>query len=251
MSGLNVLIADLEPIPAKDLELNLKKLGHQVSAMVHSGEDFSDLLKSKNPDLIFFDPRIELEQPLSDLLIELFPSKRPAVIALCSPPIDSAKLLWIKENSPESYLCKPGKQSELEAAIAVSEALVSKLSDLELKSQLYLDLSTMMNGGDSFFIKHKSQHRKVAHSDIIFVEALKDYVVINTAEKRYTIHSTMKDLERKLPKSKFIRVHRSFIVNREHIAYVDYSEVGIQNSDKVVPIGGSYREDLQARLQFL
>lgn len=251
MSGLNVLIADLEPIPSKDLELNLKQLGHRVCAMVNSEEDFKREIKSKTPDLIFFDPRLELTKPFSSLLTENFSSNRPAVIALCSSPLDATILWWIKENSPESYLCKPGKKSELEAAIALATSLNSKLSDLEQKTQLYLDLSTMINGGDSFFIKHKSQHRKVAHSDIIYVEALKDYVVINTAAKRYTIHSTMKDLERKLPKSKFIRVHRSFIVNREHIAYVDYSEVGIQNSDKVVPIGGSYREDLQARLQFL
>ena len=53
---------------------------------------------------------------------------------------------------------------------------------------------------------------KVKTSDVFFVEALKDYVVINTGATRYTIHSTMKDIEKKLPATDFIRVHRSFIV---------------------------------------
>ena len=97
-------------------------------------------------------------------------------------------------------------------------------------------------------MKSNSKLVKVQNSNILFVEALKDYVIIQTEEEKYTIHSTMKDIEKKLPKGIFMRVHRSFILNLKKIKSIDSSIVFIENSDKKIPIGGSYRERLFKQL---
>jgi len=72
--------------------------------------------------------------------------------------------------------------------------------------------------------------------------------LLYTDKERFTIHSTMKDIEKKLPSKMFMRSHRSFILNLNKINSIDSLIVNIENSDKKIPIGGSYREGLFKRL---
>ena len=101
------------------------------------------------------------------------------------------------------------------------------------------------------FVKSNSKLVKLNMNDIYFIEALKDYVVINTNETRYTIHSTMKDIETKLGTDQFIRVHRSFIVRLDKIASIDFPNLQLENDRKLIPIGGSYRDELTNRIKML
>ena len=87
--------------------------------------------------------------------------------------------------------------------------------------------------------------------DIYYVEALKDYVIINTENARYTVHSTMKDLDKKLGNVEFARVHRSFIARLDKIQSIDNQNVILEHDKKVIPVGGSYREELMQKLNLL
>ena len=98
------------------------------------------------------------------------------------------------------------------------------------------------------YVKSNSKLVKVQNSNILFVEALKDYVIIHTVNEKFTIHSTMKEIEKKLPEDMFMRIHRSFILNLKKIKSIDSSIVLIEDSDKKIPIGGSYRESLFTKL---
>jgi DNA-binding LytR/AlgR family response regulator len=86
-------------------------------------------------------------------------------------------------------------------------------------------------------------------SNILWVEAFGDYVKINTAEKVFTVYSTMKAVEEKLPAQTFLRVHRSFIVNTKKIDNID--QANLQIDKKIIPIGNSYREPLMKSLNML
>ena len=94
-------------------------------------------------------------------------------------------------------------------------------------------------------------NKKIKYADIYFIEALKDYVVINTLDRRYTIHSTMKDIESKMPTKDFCRVHRSFIIRIDKIKEIDHSNVVMENEKKIVPVGGSYKDALQEKLNLI
>jgi DNA-binding LytR/AlgR family response regulator len=104
---------------------------------------------------------------------------------------------------------------------------------------------------DILFVKSNSRLVKVHLKDIYYVEALKDYVIINTETARFTVHSTMKDLEKKLGNVEFARVHRSFIARLDKIQSIDAQNVILENNKKVIPVGGSYREELMQKLNLL
>ena len=104
---------------------------------------------------------------------------------------------------------------------------------------------------DILFVKSNSRLVKVYLKDIYFIEALKDYVIINTEFARYTVHSTMKDLDRKLGNEEFVRVHRSFIARLDKIQSIDNQNVILENEKKIIPVGGSYRDELMQKLNLL
>jgi DNA-binding LytR/AlgR family response regulator len=96
------------------------------------------------------------------------------------------------------------------------------------------------------FIKKSNSLVKIKYSDILWVEALENYVVINTRNDKFTIHFTMKAIENQLPNSLFKRVHRSFIVNIREIFSIEDNSVIIKLAEgrKIIPIGKSYKEKL-------
>lgn len=96
------------------------------------------------------------------------------------------------------------------------------------------------------FIKNNSSLVRVKYEDILWIEALENYVVVNTFRDKYTIHFTMKAISDKMPSDKFVRVHRSFIVNLGKIKVIEDNSVVIKTEagSKVIPIGKSYKDQL-------
>ena len=99
------------------------------------------------------------------------------------------------------------------------------------------------------FVKVNSALMKINTQDILWVEALGDYITINTVSKNYTVYSTLKGIENKLPKDDFIRIHRSFIVRQDKITAIDDYLVMIDK--KSIPVSKSYKEELMKRLNLL
>jgi len=101
-------------------------------------------------------------------------------------------------------------------------------------------------GQQEIFIKKGSTLVKIKLNDIILVEALENYVVLHTSREKFTIHFTMKAIEQQLPSFLFVRVHRSFIVNKSMINMIRDNTLEISNYNEVksIPIGKSYRDFL-------
>ena len=89
------------------------------------------------------------------------------------------------------------------------------------------------------------------NEDILFVEALKDYVVIHVGSEKYTIHSTMKEIAKKLPDNTFQRIHRSYIVNLKQIKAIEMPNLILEKSSVILPVGGSYKEELFNKLNLV
>jgi len=87
---------------------------------------------------------------------------------------------------------------------------------------------------------------KVNYENILYIEGLKDYVIIRTDQSKIITLQTMKSLEEKLPDTKFIRIHRSFIVSVDKINAVigNMIEVIEKGQSKLIPIGKNYRDEL-------
>lgn len=108
-------------------------------------------------------------------------------------------------------------------------------------------------GKDEIFIKKNSSLVRLKFDEILFVEALENYVIVNTFSEKFTIHFTMKSIETKLPAAKFKRVHRSFIVNINKISVIEDNAVVVEAEEgsKVLPIGKSYKEKLMKELNLM
>lgn len=109
--------------------------------------------------------------------------------------------------------------------------------------------SVQMSGSDQasfFFVKADKKLVKVNFDDIIYIEGLKDYVIIRLDQSRIITLQTMKSLEDKLPHDRFMRIHRSYIVNLNHILSLDGNEVDVseKGTTKQLPIGKNYKDEL-------
>ena len=102
---------------------------------------------------------------------------------------------------------------------------------------------------NSFFVKRGAMLVKVFLENIYWLQAMDNYVIIQTKEDQFVIHATMKDIETKLPPEKFMRVHRSYIIALDKISHMDEGAVVI--NDKTIPIGKSYKEVFMNRINFL
>ncbi len=102
------------------------------------------------------------------------------------------------------------------------------------------------SGDEEIFIKKGSSLVKLKLREIVFVEALENYVTLNTNTDKFTIHFTMKAIESQLPSGVFIRVHRSFIINKSMIQAIKESSLDIMvgHTLKNIPVGKSFRDSL-------
>jgi len=102
------------------------------------------------------------------------------------------------------------------------------------------------DGEDFIFVKSDKKLVKIKYDDIIYIEGLKDYVIIRCREGRVITLQTMKSLEAKLPNNLFKRIHRSYIVSIDKInAFVGNSvEVKEKGAAKLIPVGKNYKEEL-------
>lgn len=94
---------------------------------------------------------------------------------------------------------------------------------------------------DFFFVKTdgKNRFRKLHLSEIFFLESIKNYVVIHTAEDQIITYNTLKYFEESLPESQFVKIHKSYLVSLHKIEKTDTSEVWI--SGKNLPLGDTYK----------
>ncbi len=106
----------------------------------------------------------------------------------------------------------------------------------------------LSNGPDYFFIKKNSILTKVPHNDILWLGAFGDYVIVNTKDQRFILPITFKSLEDKLPPGKFVRVHRSYIVQIDMIKVVENTTIFINNTSIPIPIGPFYKKNFIRRL---
>ncbi|MEM9981965.1 MAG: LytTR family DNA-binding domain-containing protein, partial [Bacteroidota bacterium] len=95
-----------------------------------------------------------------------------------------------------------------------------------------------------FFIKVDNKYIRLSESDILFIEGLKDYVMIHTEQDRkYITYATLKYIEeelRNLYQDRFMRIHRSFIINTRKIDFVEETQVYIKNT--IISIGATYKQ---------
>ena len=104
---------------------------------------------------------------------------------------------------------------------------------------------------DYIFVKADKKLIKINFSEIIYIEGLKDYVLIHTDQSRIITLQTMKSLEEKLPVELFIRAHRSYIVNLNRIKAIIGNTIEVLEKDQIkqLPIGKNYKDEIEVMIE--
>ena len=246
----NILITEDEAIVRKDIERCLTSLGYNVVATADSGKEAIEKALEHKPDLCLMDIMIKGDMSGISAAEEIKKSLDVPVIFLTAYA-DEGTLALAKSAEPHGYILKPFKEADIQAAVEM--ALHKHAKELELKHEadFLRSLTAHKEGADILFVKNRSRLMHVRHEDLLFVEALKDYVVVHTRKESYTIHSTMKEIERKLSDRRFMRVHRSYIINLNSIESIKYSNITMEGLEKEIPVGGSYKDSLAKRINLL
>ena len=141
------------------------------------------------------------------------------------------------------YLLKPiSFERFLKAVQKVQEQLSATNNQLSGKVGVVDNQVVMPNTQlDFIFVKTEYKIQKINLSDILYLEGLKDYVSIYTSSERILTLQTMKKMEEILPSTRFVRVHKSYIVSLEKIETIERQRIFIGKN--VVPVGDSFQKD--------
>lgn len=232
---INVIIVDDEPLALDVLETYIENLPDlNLVAKCANAIEANEALKSNDIDLMFLD--IQMPQLTGiDFLKSL--SKPPAVIfttAYANYAIEGFELNAV------DYLLKPISMDRFMKAVNKATEMI------ELQKQDEAPATITDTDEDFIFVKADKKLIKVRYADIIYIEGLKDYVIMRYNNTRVITLQTMKSLEAKLPATIFKRIHRSYIINIHKIQAVEGNmlEVMEKGQPKHLPIGKNYREEL-------
>jgi len=252
MPKINVLVVEDESIVSKDIQHSLKKLGYNVVGAASTGEKAIELAISTHPHIILMDIMLKGEMNGIEAADEIRKHLSIPVVFLTAYA-DESTLSKAKITEPYGYILKPFKEIDLHTTIEM--AIYKHGREQEVVKERDLLFSLVENKDTAqkgyIFVKSNSKLVKLNSEDIYYIEALKDYVVIHTSDARYTIHSTMKDIDAKMGNKDFVRVHRSFIVRLDKISTIEYPNLTLEDIDKLIPIGGSYRDDLNNTIKLV
>lgn len=232
---IKAIIVDDEPLALEVLETFISRIPEiQLVKKCENAFEANEALKNNHVDLMFLD--IQMPQ-LSGIDFLKTLSNPPCVIFTTAYPDYAVEGF---ELNAVDYLLKPiSLERFMKAVNKVSEKLAAKRSDNENNhSADVVD--------DFFFVKADKKLVKINFDDILYIEGLKDYVIIRQETGRVITLQTMKSLEDRLPVTKFKRVHRSFIVNIKKITAILGNMVELMEGGKVkqLPIGKNYRDEL-------
>ena len=235
-----ILIAEDDFVVAKHLSITLEEKGYEVLGTCESGEELLQLLSKELPDIVIMD--INLAGLLDGVEVTaLVKNKTDLPVLYLTSDRDPTTLERAKLTNPDGYLIKPFDDDELIFAIEIALHRHHLNTGNTKESTVVSD--------SHLFVKVKNRLTKVKFEEVRYLEANDIYSILVTDKNSFILSYSLKVLEEKLPDRRFMRVHRSYIVNTDHINAIEDNYILI--SDKNIPIGKTYREDLMKRLSII
>lgn len=242
-SPIKILIVEDEMIIAANTSLQLTNLGYEVSGIVSRGEEALVQIEENLPDIILLDIQLKGELDGIETAHRMQKHFNIPIIYLTSN-VDEANFERAKETNPYAFISKPFKKLDLQHAIDLT---ANRILEAEIKVSEENSSEPSFVLSDRIFVRHNDRIVKIIIADILYIEADRNYCRIHAKGKIFLLVVTLKDIEKKLPKDFFIRVHRSYIINLLQIDEVAAKHLVI--SRKAIPLSKSLRADLLTRLQ--
>lgn len=231
---MNCIAIDDEPLALNVIEEFCKKIDFlHLQAKFTSAIQAIDYISIHKPDLVFLD----IQMPHLTGLQFLKTVNSPPMVIFTTAYSDYA-LEGFNVDAVD-YLIKP---------IAFDRFLKATSKAYNLYNLIHKAPLQLAEEQDKYLlVKVEYSTVKISADDIHYIEGLKDYVKIYTGAKFIMTKSTMKHIEEKLPRDKFIRIHKSYIVSVPKIKALEHNRVYI--GDKPIPIGNQYKQGFNELIQ--
>ncbi|MFV0328513.1 MAG: LytR/AlgR family response regulator transcription factor [Dysgonomonas sp.] len=226
---MKCIIVDDEPIAREGIRLLISEIPQlELIKSFNNAEDASEFMKDTTVDLVFLDINmpgingIEFAYTIPKHTLIIFTTAY-SQYALDSYEVDAI-----------DYLVKPIDPVKFRKAVTKAIVYHSLLINEEKENVDSIE-------DDFIFVKSDRKYFKVNLLDILFVEGLKDYVIIQMDSQRIITRMSLKAIHELLPDNIFFRINKSYIVNKKHIESFDNNDVFIKNYE--IAIGNSYRDE--------
>lgn len=225
---ITCIITDDEPMARKGLQGYVEKIDFlELAGVCEDAVQLNSLLKQQPADLLFLDIEMPYITGVDFLQQAVNPPKVVFTTAYEQYAIKGYELDIL------DYLLKP---ISFERFLKAANKAYDYFADEPADTQNYL------------FIKTDTRLEKIYFRDILFAEAMENYVAVYTADKKHITHSTLKGLQEKLPATTFIQPHKSYLVNKDAIGAVEGNILHIGKYQ--VPMSKYLREEVMEKIGF-
>jgi DNA-binding LytR/AlgR family response regulator len=243
--NIKILVVEDEMIIAAKIAMQLTGLGYEVTGMLARGEDAVLHVRDVRPDVVLLDIQLKGKLDGVETAMQMQQNAHTPIIYLTANA-DEATFNRAKATKPYAFISKPFKQLDLQRAI---ELAISRMTPTEAGDDGEAEAHTHAVLTDRIFVRHKERMVKIMLTDILYLEADRNYSKIFTQQHEYLLTITLKTIESKLPEQQFMRIHRSFIINLMQVE--EFAENHVRIAEHKVPLGGGMRELLLQRMQTL
>ncbi|OWP64670.1 DNA-binding response regulator [Hymenobacter amundsenii] len=229
-----------------DEEINRLTLEHYISLTdsLQLVESMDDALQGLNyfragnrVDVLFLD--VQMPQLNGLDLLRILPD--PPIVILTTAHEDFAVDAF--DLRVTDYLVKPFDYARFSRA--VQRAL--QQHEAPVAASVVAPAAPAVAPDNDLFVKVNSKMVRINFDEVLYIEALSDYVIIVTDKQKYIVYTTMKSLDARLPFDHFVRVHRSYILNMKRIEAIEDGSAVVPGGQHV-PIGKSYQEAFFSKL---
>jgi DNA-binding LytR/AlgR family response regulator len=200
-----------------------------ILGVFESAEDAFLFIEKEKIDILFLD----IDMPgLNGIEFRKQALEIPVCIFITAHPEHAVESFEIETLD---FIVKPLKLDRFTQTIS----RIEEFMEIKLKASLF----EASIGGDTIYIKEGHDQTKVKLHEILYLEALKDYTLIITDKKRHCVLSSIGNLLKEDHFQSFIRIHRSFAVQKQFIQKINSTEI-LLNNNITIPVGRSYKENL-------
>lgn len=194
-----------------------------------SAEDALPIIEKEKIDILFLD----IDMPgLSGIEFRKKALEIPVCVFITAHPEHAVESFQIETLD---FIVKPLKLDRFTQTMS----RIEEFMEIKLKASLF----EASIGGDTIYIKEGHEQTKVKLHEILYLEALKDYTLVITDKKRHCVLSSIGNLLKENHFQSFIRIHRSFAVQKQFIQKINSTEI-ILNNNISIPVGRSYKDNL-------
>lgn len=231
--GIKCMVVDDEPFAIKVIEKHIAEVpGLELVATFDNPIAAGDFLQNATVDLLFLDIQMPVVTGIDFIKNTTIQPKIILTTAHREYALEGYELDII------DYLLKPISFIRFYKAI-------NKYKGLNTSSQPSTLLPSELDRvSDHLYVNANKKMMRVGFDDMLYIDSIKDYVRIHTSDGNIITKGKISTFLQKLP-SYFLRVHRSYIINTEKIAYLTTKDV-VLTGDIEIPIGASYREIIES-----